>query len=133
MPYVESTKKVGMESEKVFYVYSQLAPPFIDKRDYTIRVSDDSEWKDGQGFLKSSWTLAPPDKGPPPKKDVVRVAVNDGYWKLEPTDGGKKTRGTYYLFTDPGGGLPRWIVNTANSGAVPDVFKSIRRAVAKKP
>jgi hypothetical protein len=132
MPYVDISKLVEKdEAKNVLFVYTQLGLPFVDKRDYTIRVTDESEWKDGQGYLKSAWTVAN-DKGPAPKKDVVRVGVNDGYWKLEPADGGKKTLGTYYLFTDPGGALPKWMVNSANTGAVPDIFKSIRRALKKK-
>lgn len=130
MPYVDVSKIVAREGgDKVMYVYQVLGLPFIDKRDYTLKLVDESEWKDGQGFLKSTWTVST-DKGPAQRKDMVRLAVNDGFWKLEPRDGGKKTYATYYVYTDPGGAVPKWMVNTANSGAVPDVFKAIRKAVA---
>jgi len=132
MPYVQVSKIVGHEDgDKVTYVYSVLALPLIDKRDYTLKLTDDSEWKDGKGFLKSSWTAAN-DKGPAVTKDIVRLSVNNGYWLLQPVDSGKKTYATYYIYTDPGGAVPKWMVNTANSGAVPDVFKAIRKALKEK-
>jgi len=132
MPYVEVSKIVGHEDgDKITYVYSVLALPLIDKRDYTLKLTDESDWKDGKGYLKSSWTVAN-DKGPPGRKDIVRLSVNNGYWQLQPVDGGKKTYATYYIYTDPGGAVPKWMVNTANSGAVPDVFKAIRKAVKDK-
>jgi hypothetical protein len=60
------------------------------------------------------------------------VEVNDGFWKLEPRDGGAKTFATYYLYTNPGGSLPKWVVNRANGSAVPDVFQCVRRESKKR-
>jgi len=60
-------------------------------------------------------------------RGVVRINVNDGFWKLEPSDG--KTHATYYLYTDPGGAVPKFVANFANRTAVPNVFKAIRKAV----
>ena len=127
MPYTEVAEVVATEEGgKVTWFYSRIAAPFVAKRDYTLKIIDESDWKDGKGFLKSSWVMAP-DKGPPPIKDVVRLKTNDGFWLLEPKDGGKRTFVTYYLFTDPGGSIPKFLVNSANSSAVPDVFRAIRK------
>lgn len=127
MPYTEAADVVATEDGgKVTWFYSRIAAPFVAKRDYTLKIIDESDWKDGQGFLRSSWVIAT-DKGPAPMKDVVRLKINDGFWLLEPKDGGKKTQVTYYLFTDPGGSIPKFLVNSANSGAVPDVFRAIRK------
>lgn len=127
MPYTEAAEVVATEDGgKVTWFYSRIAAPFVAKRDYTLKIIDESDWQDGKGFLKSSWVMAP-DKGPPPQKDVVRLKTNDGFWLLEPKDGGKRTFVTYYLFTDPGGSIPKFLVNSANSSAVPDVFRAIRK------
>jgi hypothetical protein len=127
MPYTEVATVVATEDGgKVTYFYSKIAAPFVAKRDYTLKIVDESDWKEGKGFLKSSWVMAP-DKGPAPADGVVRLKINDGFWLLEPKDGGKKTHATYYLFTDPGGSVPKFLVNQANSGAVPDVFRAIRK------
>lgn len=127
MPYTEAAEVVATEDGgKVTYFYSRIAAPFVAKRDYTLKILDESDWKDGQGFLKSSWVMAT-DKGPAPTNGVVRLKTNDGFWLLEPKEGGKKTQVTYYLFMDPGGSIPKFLVNQANGGAVPDVFRAIRK------
>ena len=132
MPYTEVAEVVATEEGgKVTWFYSRIAAPFVAKRDYTLKIIDESDWKEGKGFLKSSWVMAP-DKGPAPMKDVVRLKTNDGFWLLEPKDGGKRTFVTYYLFTDPGGSIPKFLVNSANSSAVPDVFRAIRKHATSK-
>ncbi|MBK7860264.1 MAG: hypothetical protein IPJ65_16950 [Archangiaceae bacterium] len=135
MPYTSEAKILGREDgDKVLYLYSRLALPLVDNRDYVIKLTDDSDWKEGAGYLKVSWTNFDAPKGDPkfvdPVSGVVRVPVNDGFWKLEPRENGNKTWATYYVHTDPGGSVPKWIANKANSTAVPNVFAAIRKVVA---
>lgn len=135
MPYTVEAKVMGQEDgDKVIYFYSRLDLPLVDNRDYLIKILDESDWKDGAGYLKVSWTKLEVQKGDPryvePKDGVVRTPLNDGYWKLEPRDNGNKTWATYYVHTDPGGSVPKWIANKANSTAVPNVFAAIRKVVA---
>jgi hypothetical protein len=132
MPYTEVSKILAREDDdKVLYVYNVIRAPLVDRRDYAIKVIDESDWKDGQGYLKVSWTAAN-DRAPQVAEGTVRVEINDGYWKLEPRDGGSKTFATYYLYTNPGGSLPKWVVNRANGSAVPDVFQCVRRESKKR-
>ena len=132
MPYTEESKILGREDgDKVIFFYSLINAPLVSRRDYVIRLVDESDWKDGQGYLKSSWDITP--NGPPPKDGVVRVKANEGYWLLEPRDGGKKTFVTYWLYTDPGGSIPNWVANKANQSAVPDVFRAIRKHALLAP
>lgn len=132
MPYIQTSKVTATEGEgKVTYVYTVIAAPLVARRDYTVKIVDESEWKDGKGFYKSTWTLAD-DQGPSPQKDIVRLKVNDGYWKLDPVLDGKKTFATYYIYTDPGGSVPNWVANTANGQAVPDVIRAVRKELVKK-
>lgn len=135
MPYTVEAKVLGKEDgDKVIYFYSRLNLPLVDNRDYTIKIVDESNWNDGSGYLKVTWTCFDPPKGSPmavaAKEGVVRLGLNDGFWKLEPRDNGNKTWATYYVHTDPGGSVPKWIANKANSTAVPDVFTAIRKVVA---
>jgi hypothetical protein len=132
MPYTEVSKILDREEgEKVLYVYNVIKAPLVDRRDYAIKVVDESDWRDGQGYLKVSWTAAN-DRAPKLAEGTVRVEVNDGYWKLEPREGGAKTFATYYLYTNPGGALPKWVVNRANGSAVPDVFQCVRKESKKR-
>jgi hypothetical protein len=134
MPYVEDGKVLSREGgDKITVLYSKLNTPLVDRRDYIIRLVDESNWQDGKGFMKVTWTVVNDmdDKVPVPK-DVVRVRVNEGYWLLEPREDGKKTFATYYVFTDPGGAIPNFIINKANTMAVPRVFEAIKKTVTKK-
>lgn len=125
MPYTDESKVVATEEGgRVVHFYSLVNAPFVSKRDYTLRIVDESDWKDGKGYLKTRWSVS--EKGPAPREDTVRVKTNDGSWTLEAIDGGTRTRATYWLFTDPGGSLPTWVINKANSSAIPDVFAALR-------
>ncbi len=129
MPYIKESRILEREGgDKVIFLYSVVNAPLVDRRDYVIKLVDESQWKGGQGFLKVSWKTAN-DRAPKKPDGVVRVEINDGYWKLEPRENGTKTFATYYLFTDPGGSLPKWLVNRANGTAVPDVFWHVRKNV----
>lgn len=130
MPYTTESKVLSVEEGgKVTYFYSVVDAPIVDKRDYVIKLLDESDWQDGKGFLLVTWATW--DKGPPERKGFIRVKINDGFWKLEPREDGKKTYATYFVHTDPGGLIPTWVANKANSMAVPDVFKAIKKVIAK--
>lgn len=132
MPYTEKSKVVEKAADgKVLWFYSVINAPLVSRRDYTIKVTDETDYKNGKGKMKVSWTAAP-DKGPKPQDGIVRVKINDGYWELQPLANGTKTYATYYVYTDPGGSLPTWIVNKANGTAVPDVFNAIKKIAVKK-
>lgn len=127
MPYVRVARVLErQDGDKVIYLYSVVSAPMIDARDYAIRLVDESDWRDGRGYLKVSWTAAN-ERAPKAVANIVRVEVNEGFWLLEPTDDGKKTRAVYYLYTDPGGAIPKWIVNRANASAIPEVWDAVRR------
>lgn len=129
MPYTEVSKVVTVEGAgKVTYFYSVVNAPLVDRRDYLIRLVDESDWKDGKGYLLVTWAAS--DQGPAQKPGLVRVKLNNGYWKLEPRDGGKRTFATYYVHTDPGGAIPKFIANKANTVGVPNVFKAIKKVIA---
>lgn len=135
MPYTAEAKVLTRsEGDKEILFYSRLNTPMVDERDYLIVLKDESDWKDGKGFMKVSWVAAGKDKDAlvPEKKNVVRVRVNDGFWLLEPRENGAKTFATYYVYTDPGGSIPTFIYNMANGTAVPEVFSSIKKTVLAK-
>lgn len=135
MPYTVEAKVLSRsEGDKEVLFYSLLNTPLVSARDYMILLKDESDWKEGKGFLKVSWSAVGPDKDTlaPLKPEVVRVRINDGYWLLEPREDGKKTFATYYVYTSPGGSIPTFIANKGNDIAVPKVFESIRKTVIDK-
>jgi hypothetical protein len=127
MPYTEEGRVVATEQGgKVVHFYTLVNPPVVSRRDYTMRTVDEGAVEGGA--LRISWT--PSDKGPAPRPGIVRVAVNEGSWLLEPLDGGARTRATYRLLTDPGGSVPGFVADRANREALPGVLKAVRRAAA---
>ncbi len=131
MPYTEEARVLAREDgDRITWLYSVINAPLVDRRDYVIRLVDESKWKDGKGYLRVTWKPAN-EKAPSRPDNIVRVQINEGYWHLEPAEGGK-TKATYYVYTDPGGSLPRWVANRANSTAVPDVFEHVRKAAVRQ-
>ena len=63
---------------------------------------------------------------------VIRLKVNTGSWTMEPIDGGKRTLATYQLLTDPGGSIPTFIANKANTKALPELFARVRKRAEAK-
>jgi hypothetical protein len=135
MPYVVEAKilRKGTGKDQGTF-YCRLDMPLISSRDYIIELKDESDWKEGKGFMKHSWTASPEssDSLKPIVKDVVRLRTNVGYWLLEPREEGKKTFATYYVYTSPGGSIPNFVANSANGTAVPKVFGAIKKAVLNK-
>lgn len=127
MPYTKASDILKKEPAAVVS-YQRIDAPLVDNRDYTIRIRDESRrLADGRVVYKNHWVPAE-GIGPKPIEGVVRVNINEGYWLLEDEDGGKRTRATYYVYTDPGGSLPSFIVNAANTNAIPDLFKAVSKA-----
>lgn len=125
MPYTKVSDVIKADRHTIV-TYQRLDTPIISNRDYTIRVRDESRrLPDGRIVYKSSWSSAN-HLGPKEQDGVVRVKVNEGYWLLEEA-GPETTKATYYLFTDPGGSLPTFIVNSANTTAIPDLFKAVEQ------
>jgi ribosome-associated toxin RatA of RatAB toxin-antitoxin module len=127
MPYVEEIKVMAADATGR-YVYHRIDPPLVDGREYTLRMIDTVD--SAKGIWLRSWSLAD-DKGPPPREDQVHLKVSDGSWRLEKL-GTTSTRVTYWVYTDPGGSIPTWIANKANTISLPDVMRAVAQR-AKDP
>ena len=129
MPYVVESRVISRDRAKGEVVaYARVNPPLISQRDYTILVHDESRATDKGVVYKTRWEPAN-DKGPPEKSGVVRIKNNEGSWLLESTDNGAHTRGTYTLWTDAGGGVPAFILNSLNKKRLTELFDAIEKTV----
>lgn len=136
MPYTAEAKVLERSPDgKEVVSYQHLTAPIVSERDYLIKLRNESTTTDDgkTGYYKVVWNALPPEKDSmmPEKKDVVRVRVNDGYWQLEGNADASKTFATYYVYTAPGGSIPTFVINIANTEAVPKVFESIRKRLKK--
>jgi hypothetical protein len=128
MPYLKEARVIRRDDRGAL-IYHRTAPPVVSDRDYTILMFDASARRDdGTLIYITRWHTAN-EEGPPPRPKVVRVPRLEGYWRLEPVDGGKRTRATYFVFSDPGGALPRALAAMGSGSALPEVFEAMRRRV----
>jgi hypothetical protein len=125
MPYVIESKTISNDGETRIG-YQRLSPPFVGDRDYTVRVRCETKSSPTGGTIYCNRWQAANDLGPAEKKGVTRVKVTEGSWLLEPTADGK-TRATYTIFTDSGGGIPTMILNKANKTSIPKLFEAVRK------
>ena len=125
MPYVVETKTLS-NTGTVRIGYQRLSPPFVGDRDYTVRVYCDAKPCPTGGMIYCNRWEAANEAGPAEKKGVTRVKITEGSWLLEPAPGGK-TRATYSIFSDSGGGIPTMILNRANKTAIPKLFEAVRK------
>jgi len=134
MPYVTVSSVLAREPAGVL-VYQRLSFGALRllglrDRDYVLRIVERITMApDGRPTYKRAWT-AIDGAGPPVLSSVVRLATNRGFWDLRAAgEDGAQTTAIYCLFTDPGGALPAWVVNEANTSGVPKVFAAVRTAV----
>lgn len=134
MPYVIESRVLSRDPAKHSLLsYAKINPPVVSKRDYTIRVIDESKPgpSAGEEIYVTRWEDAS-DKGPAEQKGFVRVKNNVGGWLLEPIDNGQKTRATYTLWTDGGGGVPAFLLNSLNKKRLMDLFEIVEKRVQEK-
>lgn len=105
--------------EKVAYL--QLHLPIVKDRDYSIRISRYADT--ARGLFQFSGNCIT-DTGPPPNDDHVRVTRCTAQLTIEPAEDGR-TMVTYVAFADPGGRLPKWIVNAVAAKAVIEVVEKL--------
>ncbi|HEY3899856.1 MAG TPA: hypothetical protein VGM54_14650 [Chthoniobacter sp.] len=125
MPYVVETKTIRQTADERIG-YQRISPPIVGDRDYTVRVHYEcSRCPTGGMIYCNRWEVAN-DLGPAEIKGVTRVKITQGSWLLEPVAGGK-TRATYTIYSDSGGGIPTFLLNSANKTALPKLFDAVRK------
>ena len=130
MPYVKESEVLSRTGDNEVVTYARIAPPFISERDYPLKVrltrgSAGSGDKFKGSTYKVEWTALPEAK--PEVEGVVRIKLNEGSWLAEPLNGGRHTRLTYTLLTDPGGLIPDFVFNLSNTVAIPELFDAVRK------
>jgi polyketide cyclase/dehydrase/lipid transport protein len=128
MPYTTKAQRIERIADRAV-IYFRWDPPLIGARDVTVAVTQSSTKRaDGKTSYQLQWEPIN-TVGPAPSVGVIRITLDEGSWKLEPTEDGKKTTVIYDLFTDGGGGLPAFVINMANKQSVNDLFQAIRKQV----
>jgi hypothetical protein len=128
MPYTKESRVLKREGDTV-WSYERISAPLVAERDYTVKITHEREQRaDGSAVLVHHFAQSNGD-GPAPIEGVVRVQTLEGHWQLEPIEGGKRTRATYWVYTSPSGSVPTFLVNAANNNAVPALFDAVKKAL----
>ena len=129
MPYIQDQAVFERtEKEAVFWAVADF--PLVSRRDWILKSTF---VKNGPGGVyRAAWAPTQVPGVPAPESGVIRLKVNSGSWTLEPLDGGKRTLATYQLLTDPGGSIPTFIANKANTKALPELFDHVRKHAEAK-
>ena len=85
---------------------------------------DDPQYKDS---YEIRWGLS--DEESAQQGKGMQVTLNRGGWRLVSANASQSTKILYYLNTDPGGALPSWVNNMANTIALPKVIEAVRERV----
>jgi hypothetical protein len=129
LPYVQD-QAVFSRTDKEVTLWAVADFPMVSRRDWVIKSKLEKNLPGG--VYRASWEPAVVKDVPQPEDGVVRLKVITGSWTLEPIDGGKRTLATYQLLTDPGGSIPKFIANKANTTALPELFARVRKRAERK-
>ncbi|MBI5845547.1 MAG: hypothetical protein HZB23_12860 [Deltaproteobacteria bacterium] len=135
MPYIKFTRLLSSEkasaTKTINTVFFYVEAPLVSPRFYTLRLTDEI----GPTVCQSAWDLekgakrkTPADpafagKIPDPSS-AVETPLNRGHWRFTALPGGAGTRVDYYVYTNPGGKIPPFIVNKTNAIAMPLLWKA---------
>lgn len=106
---IAEAKLLKRASDKEFYYYSKIDFPWpLSDRDIVLqtKVEQDSVTK-----RVTSTSYAKPVYLPE-NKDVVRIKTTTTRWTVVPGTGGWQYI-EYYIYSDPAGNIPDWLVNMA--------------------
>jgi len=100
--------------KSISYLYSHLDFPWpCQNRWYIIKLEQD-ETRAAAQFYHLSWTLA-----------LGNLRENRGEWILEPFDA-THTKVTYRLLTDPGGKIPKFLINQGTCSTLPQIIAAVK-------
>jgi hypothetical protein len=119
-------KSILRDDDELILVYSYISLPLVSDRDVTTESerSHDPE----TGSYRLAWRAS--DKGPPPKRGVVRLPRSDGSWTFAPLQG-DRTFAVYESHAEIGGAMPAWLVNSMMTDTMVQGIVGLRRWVKR--
>jgi hypothetical protein len=131
MPYVKESRLVRPTEDGGRLTYTRLDLPVVSSRDYICHVVTDSKVApDGTGVYAQHWK-AEPDAFPA-RRDVVRLRLNEGSWRVEPRGEGRSWA-VYKFSVDPAGSIPGFLANVGQKDAVVDTLRAVEKRAKSLP
>lgn len=115
-----SVSKVLKSGENELVYYQVFKAPLVSNRDLVAKATFTNLGAKGYEITIKGMPNYLTKQG-----DNVRILDTNGKWEIKPQkDGTTFVSNTYY--SDPGGGLPTWLVNSASDDVPFDMFESLR-------
>ncbi len=124
MPYLEDAAILERIGDSVLYQYQKIDPPILSARDVIMRV----ETERSAGVYRRRYHAAHHPSAPSPDEDTVRLTLLEGEWTVQ-IAGDDASVLTYVVFADPGGSVPAWAANYANTISIPRLMAALRQRV----
>lgn len=121
VPYVVASEVAARRGRKT-WSRADVRAPVAGDRSYAIVIEETSVGN--AGVNAATWRTTREHEGAL-KPGHRRMRANCGSWELRDGPGGKGTAVRYTLITDPGRGVPRWLL-TQTPKTVPDVIRAFR-------
>lgn len=109
------------ETESERWTYEQISVPVVSDRDYVMHVK--LEQPAASGHCSVSFETED-DPARPAVPGFVRIPIIRGHWDVFPIADGRLSV-QYRIFSDPGGGLPAFLVRGGQRSAAVDFMKII--------
>lgn len=134
MPYVEDGKVLSREGgDKVTVLTPSSTRPSSIAATTSFASSTKSNWQEGKGFMKVTWTVVNDmDDKVPVLKDVVRVGHQRGLLAARAARRGQEDVRDLLRLHEPRRLAAQLHHYKANTIAVPSVFEAIKKTVMKK-
>lgn len=132
IPFTTAASVVGTDENGDRISFQRLEMPFLQKREYVVRVFDDSSVNGaGRHVYKMGWTRAADRFATVIDKAAIVPPVNDGSWTFEERADGR-TLATFHLFVDPSGSLPPVVVNIAQQVTLGQYLGNLERLATQE-
>lgn len=120
---LSEAKLLKKVSDKEFYYWSKLDFPWpLNDRDIIVQAKLE---QDSASKRVTAISVAKPDYLPE-NKDVVRLKKTTTKWTIYPGTGGWLYI-EYYIYSDPSGNIPDWLVNMAIDVGPRETLNSMRK------
>jgi hypothetical protein len=113
-------RRVVSEGRDERVTYEKVKAPVVSDRDYALK------WTRSRSADRCVVRFTSTDAGVPPSARLVRVSVISGEWTFAAVNG--KTSVQYVSHSEPGGGLPPFIVEGPRRATEVD---AVRRTIAR--
>ena len=130
VPFVAESRILRREGDKT-WCHARVSTPVVKDRVYTIVITENHD-KSDKNVRAATWVTTK-EFEPPTPRGLAKMRANCGSWHVSDLERGGGIRVRYSLISDPGDGVPAWLLQKMNRKTVPDVLRAFRdRALSGK-